>query len=324
MRVIGEAPEHFWSFNTCWIQKRLFGFHHDGNKLLVTEIQLGRHPRFVKQEIPVRTMLKKLTNPGCCSLGDAGLVLFSDEENAYAVVVRVSEGALSAKSVSLTELSLRGIDPPDRAVFLCELPGNRVLLNVAGTSAYWVCTLSGEELVAEKLSLEAPEEGFMTVPLPLPDGRLAFAGAAPWSVDVVALRMEDLSLEVIGKFPGEPLQNVSTVLLADRFILGFGGWGSVDSNELWVLDIESGESSLVRKAGDWHTVDIWSPLVIHGGGMYILGGNTTRSVYLLQLSDLAFLIQDPKLRESFRRALGLPMRQVINLSDWSKELSMRL
>jgi len=152
--------------------------------------------------------------------------------------------------------------------------------------------------------------GFCTVPLRLPDGKLFAAGAWHPSRDITLISCdEEPAFERIGNIPGERRYQVSTVLLADRFVVGCGGFSETPLDDLWIFDLRGHRGSPVTKRGEWHRADCFIPLVAQNNSLYLVGGEETTSIHSISLQTFSELIQDADIQEALQTALGLELRR---------------
>ena len=187
----------------------------------------------------------------------------------------------------------------------------------------WYCDVTGDTLAIRKLKTRMPTwGGFATVPIRIADGKLLAVGTNPESTDITLVHCDEKpQFEKIGDIPGEARRNTSSVLIGDRFVVGFGGRNINRLGDLWVFDLQTRRSSQVRRRGKWHPEDILVSLVVQGGVLYLLA----ITISCISLTALAALIEDRELRIAFSRQVGppatpLPRFTAESLCDYSPEL----
>jgi len=298
MRKVGPTPLEFRSYNTCKHQERVFSFSSDHGKLVVTEAILGKETRCVRVTTELDCNKGGDSCIACCSLGQHMLVIAGKDEDMSAALVSVDEGQMTESTTHITALIVESkkewLDWP----YLCPVSENRALLYFNWWDSMWYCDIKDQALTVKKLATRMPSVyGFCTVPLRLPDGKLLVAGAFPYSNDITLISCgEELKFEKVGEIPGERRYLASTVLIKERFVVGFGGWnGNGYLRDLWIFDLQTYKASPVTRDGEWHSADQLVPLVAHCDTLYLLRGQSNS----ISFSKLASLIQDATIRSAF-------------------------
>jgi len=134
------------------------------------------------------------------------------------------------------------------------------------------------------------------------------AGGRPSSKDITSITPgKRCSFEKIGDIPGEGRYCVSTILIGERFVLGFGGWRDVDIDEMWIFDLQTKKASPVTKEGNWHPGGWWPALVVRDKELYVIGGGATIAAHCLSFLALSNLIERDRIRSAFCFCLSLPL-----------------
>jgi len=234
-----------------------------------------------------------------------------DATDFFCAFVRIDPGELTQQSIHVEEKRVTGWKSYGLGPHLAQIAENKVWASFHNSDEIWIGELKGEEVVMTKHSDHLPtEEGFGAPPLRLPDGRLLAAGGWPSSADITLITPgERFSFEKIGDIPGEGRYCVSTTLIKERFVVGFGGWVGVHMDEMWIFDLQTKKASPVAREGDWHPVVSWPFLTIKDDILYIVGGQKTQSVHSITFQNVSDLIQELDFQPIFQRALGLKPRR---------------
>jgi len=164
-----------------------------------------------------------------------------------------------------------------------------------------------EELILTERAERLPTgKGFGAPPLPLPGGRFLVAGGWPDSTDIsLVVRGEEIYSRKVGDMPGKGRYCVSTALVSERFVVGFGGWAYDSLDCLWIFDLQTHRVSSVRREGEWHPETRWSVLVARNKVLYVIGGEDTTCAHALPFVAFSGLIRRSVIKQSFRRWGGL-------------------
>lgn len=340
MRRLGLTPHRFCSFSTCKHRGRVFGFRPEKDTLWVTEALLGPNPSFARVNTGLATGNATEWTVGCCSMGDHVLVMFgTPKKPGRSAVLRFDDGPLASGSV---HVETRPVQPPidwGPDPFLTPLPDGRVLICFGRRQKALIWTPGADPpklRFIDTKTVGGPE----TLPLRLPGGALLLAGSNPPSEDIrIASAVAELPGERKGTIPGAPRVQTSTLLLDERFVLGFGGlsWtggarprdggkSASDSSaerldDFWIYDLETGRSSAVGRAGNWHPQDSLVPLILRGRSVYLLGGTGGGHVSAIPLAQIRGLISDPEIREAFPESVQPP--EILFLPDYEKLRKLR-
>lgn len=307
MRTLGRTPGRFRLPATCQYRGRLFSFSRNGRKLRLIEVILGEKVRLVKVQTTIICESTYGGYIGCCPLEDGMLVTTGEEERRSAALVKVEDGKLSAETVRVATLTIIGEEKWLGVPLLCQVSRNRAILFFSGKPWMWSCEVDGDAMKVQKLTGQAPTaRGFCALPVLIPGGNLLVAGANPYSTSITEILWDgDLRFEKVGDIPGEARWGASTVLVAERFLIGFGGSSQHCLRDMWIFDIQTRRSSRIRQAGEWHAADWWVFLAVRAGSLYLVGGGGSNGVSVLSLATLAGLIRNGGIRIAFQESLGL-------------------
>lgn len=310
MKKVGGGAAEFASYNTCRLAGRVLRFFPRFQRLFVAEIALGENAVRAEADTGVECGVTLDCSVSCCALGSGVLVLAGEREGSFAALVDVGEPRAAELAVNVTKLDVSGSIPWSNWPFLCQISGDRALLYFHDRSRVWECEVRAGTLVVTDLRSPLPTRyGFGSAAVHVSDGKLLVAGAYPYTKQVTFILLgEALGFEAAGIIPGVARNATSLVLIRKRFVAGFGGLHGGLLDDLWLLDLQTGQSSAVRRGGTWHLADQWVPLAEGEDALYLVGGQWDPSVYSLPFSALASLIVAEGLREAFSEALGLPRR----------------
>lgn len=313
MRKLDGELKNVCSANVVRLGKRSFHFlilQGVQRRLLVIELTLGERVTKTEVDTGVDTGIVQTYLPGCCQLGDEALVMFGVENttDVFAALVSIDPGELTRESIHVKRLEMTGLESWGGGPYLAQIGETRLWGSFFNSDEVWICKLRGNTLEWVRSATRLPtESGFGAPPLCLPDGRLLAAGALPLSANIYIITAgDDLSFKEVGKFSGAGRYSVSTVLLGERFVIGFGGWAGNDINDMWIFDLETRNSSSIEKQGDWHPATWWPVLEIQDNTLYIIGGGNSVSTHSIPLISLSGLIQNGSVRLVFCEALGVP------------------
>jgi len=312
-RVRGEFP-HYFSYNTINHQERMIHFSQRQGVLLVTELFLGPWAGRKTVNTGVDCGTREDWQISCCSFGDKILVM-AGERNAmdiFCAVVTIDPGELTEESVHLEEKHVKGWRKYESAPFLAQTSENKVWIFSHESNRIWIGEIQGNEVVAKKHPGYFVTRDYLDVPaLRLPDGRLVTAGgnSDPMLTTVTLTPGKRFSFETVGDIPGESRCCVSTILVKERFVLGFGGQNDNDMDDMWIFDLDTREASPVTKEGKWHPQTCLPFLAIKDGIFYIIGGAGHTVGHSISFQYLSELIQELGFQQRFQTALGLELRQ---------------
>jgi len=308
MKKVGASPGRIHAHNTLCFDDRVFNFSHLGGTLVVTEYYLEGDVtrKGTNTGINCRTSDKGICS--CCILGDSFLVTGGNDGSTdlFTALVTIEPKALGRKTVHVKELRLVGGEACRPRPFLAEVSEDRVWASFSNSNEVWFGKYADDELVMTRSATCLPTVyGFDASPIRLPDGTFLVAGTFPLSNDITLVSVDDdITFKKIGEMPGVERYKVSLVLIRKRFVAGFGGWnGRRNLDELWVFDLQSRNSSLVEKKGEWHPATCWPYMQVSNEYLYILGGDATNTMHSISLSDLSSLILDEKVQKDFQAVL---------------------
>jgi len=314
MRKVEELKWKLWPYNTCDYQGRVFNFAPDDQgKLVVSELFLGEEVEVRRINTEVDCKCKYQYYSSCCPLGDKILLMVGERyaTDSLCALVSIDPGKLTKKSIHVEEKRVTGLERWKDEAYLVQISENKVWASFRWSDEIWIGELKGDELVMTKHQDHLPMIwGFGAPPLPLPDGRLLAAGGSPPCTNITLITSgERFFFEKIGDMPGKGRDSVSTILIKERFVVGFGGWNGNPVDNMWIFDLQTKKASPVVREGEWHPTVSWPFITIKDDILYIIGGVDTRLVHSTSLQHLSELIQDLDVQEAFQEALGLKLRQ---------------
>lgn len=300
MRNLGSNGHNFKLYNTCMHKGRIFGFVDSWSSLGVIELVLGDKVEMVQAE--VRTNCQYWCG-GCCSLGDNILVMALSRTSEFAALINVGEGRLDPETVRVTELTVKIEGEWNYYPCFFPLSKSRVLMHSKRQTGLWCCEIESRVISVKELPVKTRvARGFAGFPACLPDGKLIVVGSDPKSTDIVQMTNNNgIQFERIGSIPGLARSEPSSVLIADRFVVGFGGQGSIFLNDLWVFDVKTRRSSIVWEKGEW-TQQRLPALAVSNETLCIIS-TEARAITFRNFSGL---IDDDEIRDAFCDVFGLP------------------
>lgn len=311
-RVNGVLPVKAYSTVQCG--GRIFHFSLSGERdsrderLLISEVIFyGRRVRLLTHYTLVKIYDGHI---GCCRLGDRIFVISGRAERISALLVQVGEGRLSDETVRITSLRHNGRLKWHAYPFLCQVSGNQVLLYFDQSQDMWYCDINGEELVTRRVRVPVPVLlRFVTFPIYRAERDLIVIESRTEISTVYQIVCDDEPrMCSIGNIPWAVGDNISSTLISNRFVLGFGGQlNNFWLRDIWLFDLKTLRSSKVRRLGEWHPGNYRVFIVVLDGVLYLMGGKTSGAVYSISLSALSELIIDDQLRTAFRFWLGKPV-----------------
>jgi len=310
MRKMGETPWDFRSHSTCQHQGRVFHFSQDRKRLRVTEVFLGESVRFETVVTKLNCLVTFNCDIACCSVGQHLLVMAGNNKRIFAVLIDVGEEGSGVSSLHFLKLKVKGEKAWPDWPFLCPISDTRIFLFFTMKTGTWYCDIKDKTLAMKQIATNMPERyELRSLPLRISDGKLLALGVYYYGKDFTLISCHDgLDFEKIGEIPGAYRGSTSIVLVADRFVVGFGGQGRSHLNDLWIFDLQTRQGSAVRQEGEWHPPAGLVPLVVRDGILYLLGGYNTNSINSLPLWTLSCLIENKAIERAFRLKIGLPPR----------------
>lgn len=236
----------------------------------------------------------------------------ADEEEEvgriFSALVSVEGEMLTREAFRFEELEVEEAIPWLFTPFLIQIAKDRFWLSFDGSDRIWLGEIVGRTLRLTRSPVLLPTlEGFGSPPLRMQDGRFLAAGTSPWSTNIVIFQSgSEIAYEKAGDFPEPGRYRVSTILLGEQFVVGFGGWNGAWQDGLWIFDLASCRASSVRRKGAWHERDAQVYLFARDSVLYLLGGVTSTHGFYITLPSLCGLIEDKRVRRAFRRWLGMP------------------
>jgi len=304
---------HIWSFNTCEHQGRVFNFAVDyQGEVVVGELFLGEEVEVKKVNMGVDCK-RRSNDLACCPLGDKILVMAGERDatDFFCALVSIDPGELTQESIQIEEKRVSGWKKYGLGPHLAQIAENKVWASFLNSNEIWIGELKGDELAMKKHPDHLPmARGFGAPPLRLPDGKFLAAGGLPSSTEITIITPgEHFSFEKIGDMPGEGRCFVPTILIEERFVVGFGGQDYNDADEIWIFDLQTHKISSVPKGGKWHPATSWPFLAIKDGILYMVSGDYSIAIHSITIQHLSELIQDLDLQPVFQAALGLELRR---------------
>lgn len=324
MKKIEEKVWALGSCSTCQHKKRVFHAFLNGGKLFIAEVILGDGVRCVAVQTRVDRGETDYRCVACCSFGEHILVMTGKKGNVFAALVDVDEGTLGEGTVHITALAVSGDKHWTTFPHLCQAGESRVLLFFEWLNDVRYCDIADTTLEIKRLDVEVPAKfGFSVTPIRLPDGKLLVAGADSDSPAIIQISCDgNPQFEKVGVIPGAARRRASSVLVRDRFVVGFGGQGDCYLDDLWIFDLQTCRSSIVWEKGEW-TRSLNSLVVILQDDVLYILDYKAHSITLQALSEL---IDDDEIRDTFCAVLGLPSisryvpppREIFDLSNMKK------
>jgi len=314
MKKVGELPWGVRSYNTCEYRGRIFNFVSDYHgELLVRELLLGDEVEVKEVDTGVDWKCRRLCFLSHRPFNDK-ILLMAGEDHAtdfFCALVSVDPGDLTKDSIHIEEKNAREFDSYSPGYSPIPPTEGRARSPFDDSNEMRADKSNGNEVAKTRHHNGLPD-GWMdcTPSLRLPDGRLLLAGGWPYSTQITLVTPgEQLSLEKIGNIPGEGRRFASTILINERFVVGFGGqFIDIRMDDMWIFDLKTRRSSRVTKRGEWHPASQWCALVVRDDNLYILGGDETASAHCLSFSTLVRLIPCGRVRCAFCSCLGFPFR----------------
>lgn len=306
MKKLRRAPRTFQSYSTCYRNGRLFHFSQDYQQLQISEALLGDNVEIVELETRAACSSADNERIGCCSLDCGILVVSGSWTESSAFLVSIDDGPLTAKTVHIKRLELREQRGLRQWPFFSHISGNMAMTYFGTDNSIWSYAVSGTDLVITEIGTRAPGIWGLGAPaLRLSEDKFIVAGSAGLSMDITLIsRGAEIKFEKIGCIPGPPRRGPSSILVKERFVLGFGGSAADD---LWIFDVQTKKSSIIWEKGSWpcqkklQRLSEFSTLVLNGDTLYVFG----RYVHAITLQEIASLIDDDKIRRVFASACGL-------------------
>jgi len=324
-KVVGDFPI-YRSYNTVDHQGRLLHFSSAQRKLCVTEVFFGPWLKTRTISTGVDCKTDGAVFLSCCPFGDRVLVMAGEKGTAdfFCAFVSIDPGELTRESIHIEEKKVTGWKKYEDVPHLAQISENRVWASFHGSNEIWIGEIKGDEMVMTKHQDHLPIDcGFGAPPLSLPDRRLLVAGGGPPLSRAITLITpgEQFFFKKIGDIPGTGRNCVSAILVAGRFVVGFGGWTllwnlqlkAAAMDDMWIFDLQTCKASPVKKEGEWHPSNSWSILAVRNQDLYVIGGKATPSVHSLSFLALSRLIQHRRVRSAFCLYLGLPLPSNKNL-----------
>lgn len=327
MRQVGSTFRPIIDSATCQLKGRVFSFGRQFQKLMVREVHLGDKAWVTEVNTHAEIGDSDELYIKCCSLGDAVLVIAGETAVRFAALFRFQNGKLGKNTFSMKKLAISGTTISHCAPGVCSLNSSTVLF-------YYMCygTWLYGRVGSDSLSISTvPGDLFSyfrasSVPLDLQDGSLIAASTNPKSAEIWRFWPFAGKAKGVGRIPGVARTYTSTALIANRFMVGFGGSDETGGelsffNDLWVFDSVTGKSSRVRRSSlDWHPQDDSVYLAVHGKYLYLIGGTHCRKIYRMALTSLGWRIQHTSVRLPFQDAIGTK-QTYMTLASYAKKLA---
>jgi len=301
MRDLGGCFYGYLSYNTIDHQGRVFHFFQREGKLCVTEVLFGPWLKTRTVDTGIDCKTDDDNNISCCSFGEKILVMAGEENETdmLCALVSIEPGELSSESIHIEEKRIVGSERGEVEAYLVQISENKVWMSFDYSDEIWIGEITGDELVMTMHSDRLPmRQGFQALPTRISGGRFLVAGGGrPCSTSIILIVPgEQFSFEKIGDMPGRGRDSVSTILIKERFVVGFGGWNGKESmNDLWIFDLQTRKASPVTNEGKWHQGVLLPFLAVRNDTLYLLRG----PAHSLSFKALASLIQDATVRSAF-------------------------
>jgi len=123
--------------------------------------------------------------------------------------------------------------------------------------------------------------------------------------DVILVNPRTGEQSVACAIPVGPRSAPGVTLLMDRFVLAFGGYNGVeDCSEMFICDLDSGMSSIVRQTRTWPPKAFSSAVVVRRRRLYVLSQEFQGRGFYISLVDIWRNIDYAPLREVFWNCLS--------------------
>lgn len=317
MRRVGDVIGILSSRRTFLYKNRLLSVvATDSNTLLFLEF--AKDGKFNRSACEVRATIAPNAKLCLCSIGSSILSVvyqsIEDEgtEVCQGLLIDIDFGPLSAERVHVKTLQVsRRVSGPGMPS-LCRIGYGKAVLTFAAGKV-WACEPSGETLnITEKLKRPIgpfPYAGLCEGP---DDTALLLVSLAD-GFAVESITWDSQRSATLGILPHPDSRGllvlVSTIVLGERFLLVFGGLKSgssdnlQDSNSLYIMDLKTKRTSVVRKEGNWHSGGDTAPLYVAKNALFLLGGDS-RGIYAISLPALTRLTGDSEIRSKLYEVFG--------------------
>lgn len=320
----------FSAASACAFGRRVVGFSVQRGKLVYHELLLAKDragsARAFTLVTDEDTGLGDDAEVGCCLFGGEILVLAeaskSNPRPARRFAARVAIlGGGGSEGVRVTPLQIVGDPEASGRPFLCWIGGSSALLQYASSVSAWTCTIYGAILYLSDVKYSErtknwPVRGFGAPPVRRSDGTLFTAGGSPISPFILSISFDGAWYgQDVAKIPGDSRRWLSTVLVADRFLVGTSvGSRGHPGQDFWVFDTESPSAAVVSdvRPPPGLACPSGSELVLAlasvGGQIFLhaVRGFSELDVLRVPLEDFQALIVDDRVRPFFPRNPRVP------------------
>lgn len=216
-----------------------------------------------------------------------------------AILVSIDDGPLRKSSVRFTKLAIPWHVRLPSLPFLSQTSEERVLLHFHKRTTMYRCRIFCKWLAARKIRGTGLLTEELVTEIRLPSGKFLAVKPAPGSAEVRLVFQEFSQRESIANLFGRSRRPPTAVLVAERFLVGFGGYWDDYIDNLWILDLQAHQSSLIREYNEWERS---APFLALGSDRILLLWKPLR---VLQFRVLADLIEDDIVRNAFCDTLRL-------------------
>jgi len=251
-----------------------------------------------------------------CAFGDSLFLLVMDKnENfkvVYAATLMVDPKKFGKDNLVVIPYEIGGSYNLSNWVYLCQCSRTELLITCSGQDSWYIVDPSIQPLTLNAMEPKIPSaKGFNSVPVRIGDGRLVVAGSWPPSTDITAIDPRAIEpFQKVGQIPYGPVACTSCTLVANRFLVGFGGKVRECIDKMFVYDTKTAKSSSIAKGGNWHPACQSAAVICKGLTIYIMGGSDCEDSHCIEVASLLPLILNEEMREEFRRHCAISKEEI--------------
>jgi len=327
MRRIGCSFRQILSESTCQFNGRVFSFGRHLKRLKIREVQLGDRARVIEVDTHVVIGDDEELYILTCPLGEGVLVMVCTGKVTFAALFRFWGTRLGKGTFSMQELSVSGSMACNCVPEICRVDDRRALIYYKYCSPFLYVNLGRDCIWFSTVETDVfGYARFSSRPLLMPDGSIVGSSSNPRSTEIWRVWLDkEGNGQLVGNIPGRRRDTTSTALVANRFMVGFGGnvdeqGGDFPLGDLWVVDLQSGHSSTVRRTHYWHKRDDSVYLAVIGKYLYLVGGWRSSEIFRISLVVLSNRIARTKVRTAFQDAIGAK-RTYMTLASYARKMA---
>jgi len=304
------------SYSSCQIGDTIYSFVSDKHSNCVLQIlTLGDSIR--QRSTPLKSPLKNITaiTRCCCALGSKILLLAFVNRKTIAYLIDPSKldlGQLTPDVMDTWEV-LNVKDKTDISSrsdyrFLVGLDSTRALYHMDYISRFQIVELHGSKLLIKNTDIVDPARTSpSTLPVLFSDGTLRTVGSCHWSsnVYVISTGGDSESCVIEAKAHIRERTWTSTALLADRFIIGFGGFSGKPLGDIYIYDSKTQRSTVLMKhnaGSDCPKPGSLAIMTIFNGQLFLISSRESHGVFAIPLTELADMARGWESADAFREA----------------------